>query len=93
MDGIALNIKIHPSALSRQDGIDKLRDMTKTYFDDGGLEVQYNVVSSDILRAAQEKPEEHRNLVVRIAGYSAYFVEMNKDLQNDLISRTEHMVS
>jgi formate C-acetyltransferase len=92
MDGMALNVKIHPSALSRQDGIEKLRDMTKTYFSDGGLEVQYNVISGEKLRAAQANPEEHRNLVVRIAGYSAYFVEMNKDLQNDIISRTENAV-
>lgn len=92
MSGIALNIKIHPSALSREDGIERLRDVTKTYFENGGLEVQYNVVGSEVLKKAQEKPEEYRNLVVRIAGYSAYFVEMNRDLQNDVISRTENAV-
>lgn len=90
MDGIALNIKIHPTALSREDGVDRLRDVTKTYFENGGLEAQYNVVDSKVLRKAQENPEAYRDLVVRIAGYSAYFVEMNRDLQNDIISRTEN---
>ncbi|MFD1174824.1 pyruvate formate lyase family protein [Paenibacillus puldeungensis] len=92
MDGVALNIRIHPSALSREDGVEKLRDMTKAHFDNGGMEAQYNVVSTEELKAAQEKPEDYKNLVVRIAGYSAYFVEMNRDLQNDIISRTENMI-
>jgi len=90
MDGLALNIRMHPSVLSREDGIAKLRDMTKTYFENGGLECQYNVVDTDTLRAAQEDPAAHRNLVVRIAGYSAYFVELGRDLQNDIISRNEN---
>lgn len=90
MDGMALNIRIHPSALSRQDGIDKLRDMTKAYLDDGGMEVQYNVVSTEDMKAAQEDPQKYRDMVVRIAGYSAYFVELSTDQQNDLISRTEN---
>ncbi len=90
MDGMALNIRIHPSALSRQDGIDKLRDMTKAYLDAGGMEVQYNVVSTEDMKAAQEDPEKYRDMVVRIAGYSAYFVELSRDQQNDLITRTEN---
>jgi formate C-acetyltransferase len=63
--------------------------MTKTYFENGGMEVQYNVVDTETLRAAQKSPEEYRDLVVRIAGYSAYFVELGRDLQNDIIARTE----
>lgn len=90
MDGVALNIRIHPSALSREDGIAKLRDMTKAYLDNGGVEAQYNIVSTETLRKAQANPEEYRNLVVRIAGYSAYFVELSHDQQEDLISRTEN---
>lgn len=92
MDGVCLNIRIHPSALSREDGAKKLTDMVKTYHKMGGAEVQFNVVSSETMRAAQANPEEHRNLVVRIAGYSAYFVELTTDQQNDLISRTENMI-
>jgi len=92
MDGLALNIRIHPSALSREDGVIKLRDMTRTYLDLGGMEVQYNIVSSETMRAAQKDPDSYRNLVVRIAGYSAYFVELNRDCQNDIIRRTENAI-
>lgn len=90
MDGLAINLKIHPASLKGEDGGKKLRDMTYTYFDQGGMEVQYNVVSADVLRAAQKAPLEYRDLVVRIAGYSAYFVELSNDQQNDLIRRHDH---
>ena len=92
MDGVCLNIRMHPSALSNEEGICKLRDMIKTYMQDGGAEVQFNVVSTETMKKAQEKPEEYRNLVVRIAGYSAYFVELSRDCQNDLIARNENMI-
>ena len=92
MDGMALNIRIHPSAVAREDGVAKLRDMTKTYLEEGGMEIQYNIISSDTRRAAQADPQSYRNLVVRIAGYSAYFVELSQDCQNDIIRRTENML-
>ena len=92
MDGIALNLRMHPTVLSRDDGLVKLRDMTKAYFDNGGLEVQYNVVDTETLKAAQTDPKAYRDLVVRIAGYSAYFVELNLDCQNDIIARNENML-
>ncbi|MBE6967359.1 MAG: hypothetical protein IKK00_02690 [Oscillospiraceae bacterium] len=92
LDGIALNLRMHPSALANQEGIDKLRDMSKIYFEQGGLEVQYNVVDTETLRKAQKDPGEYRDLVVRIAGYSAYFVELGTDLQNDIIARNENML-
>jgi formate C-acetyltransferase len=90
MDGLAVNLKIHPSALNGEDSSEKLREMTYAYFASGGMEVQYNVVSADVLRAAQKAPKEYKDLIVRIAGYSAYFVELSTDCQNDLISRTEN---
>ena len=90
MGGIALNLRLHPSVLSNDEGMEKVRDMTKEYFSSGGLEVQYNVVDTDTLRAAQRDPGKYRDLVVRIAGYSAYFVELGTDLQNDIISRNEN---
>ena len=58
----------------------------------GGAEVQFNVVSTETMKKAQTSPEEYRDLVVRIAGYSAYFVELSTDCQNDLISRNENMI-
>ena len=92
MDGMALNLKIHPSSLKRNDGITKLEDATKAYFDMGGMEVQYNVVDAETLRKAQAHPEEYHNLVVRIAGFSAYFVDMTPAMQADIISRAEHNI-
>jgi formate C-acetyltransferase len=92
MDGMALNLRVHPSAVNNDEGVQKLADMTKTYFDMGGIEVQYNIVSTDTLKKAQEQPEEYRDLIVRIAGYSAYFVELPKDEQQDIISRTENQL-
>ncbi len=90
LDGMALNIKIHPTSLNSNDGVTKLEDMTKTYFDMGGMEVQYNIVDSATLRKAQADPEAYHNLVVRIAGFSAYFVDMTPAMQEDVISRAEH---
>ena len=90
MDGIALNLRMHPSVLSNQEGIDKLRDVSKAYFEQGGLEVQYNVVDTETLKAAQTDPGTYRDLVVRIAGYSAYFIELGRDLQDDIIARHEN---
>lgn len=89
MNGLALNIRIHPAAL-KGDGAEKLRTMTRTYMEMGGMEVQYNIISSETMRAAQADPDTHRDLVVRIAGFSAYFTELSLDCQNDLISRTEN---
>jgi pyruvate formate-lyase/glycerol dehydratase family glycyl radical enzyme len=93
MDGVCVNIKIHPTALRGEEGIAKLRMMTQAYFNKGGLEIQYNIVDTDTMRAAQADPATYRDLVVRIAGFSAYFVELGLDNQNDLISRTENMLS
>ncbi|NTW71763.1 MAG: hypothetical protein HGA49_05915 [Eubacteriaceae bacterium] len=93
MDGIALNLKIHPSALNTEEAKASLRDMTKAYFEKKGMEVQYNVVSTEVMRAAQKDPEAYKNLVVRIAGYSAYFNELTVAMQNDVISRTEISLS
>ena len=92
MDGMALNLKIHPTSLQGEEGITKLEDLTKTYFEQGGMEVQYNVVDGETLRKAQKHPENYHNLVVRIAGFSAYFVDMTEEMQNDIISRAEHRI-
>ena len=89
-NGVLLNMRFHPSALSNDDGLDKLRDLMSAYFFDlGGGEMQLNIVSTDALRDAQVHPEKHKDLVVRIAGFSAYFVEVYKPTQDDLIRRTE----
>jgi formate C-acetyltransferase len=88
-NGTLLNMKFHPTALKGEDGFVKLSELIKAYFAMGGMEMQINVVSAATLRDAQENPENHRNLVVRVAGFSAYFVELHVDGQEDLIRRTE----
>ena len=92
LGGIALNLRMHPSVLANDEGIGKLRDITKDYFRHGGMEVQYNVVDTETLKAAQKDPDSHRDLVVRIAGFSAYFIELAEDLQNDIMARNENVL-
>ena len=88
-NGTLMNLKFHPTALSRADGWIKLSELMKTYFDMGGMELQINIISTDTLRAAQKEPDKHKDLVVRVAGFSAYFVELHPTGQADLIRRTE----
>ncbi len=88
-NGTLCNMKFHPTALKGADGNMKLRTIMETYFQEGGMELQLNIVSSDTLRDAQKHPENYKDLVVRVAGFSAYFVEVFKGCQDDLISRTE----
>lgn len=85
-----LNMKFHPSSLNSTTDLEKLSDFIKCYLIDfGGRHVQFNVVSKKALKEAQEHPEDHRDLVVRVAGYSAYFVQLGKAIQDEIIARTE----
>jgi pyruvate-formate lyase len=88
-NGTLLNMKFHPSSLQGEEGVIKLSNLIQAYFGLGGMEMQINVVSAETLKNAQQKPEEYKNLVVRVAGFSTYFIELHADSQNDLISRTE----
>jgi len=88
-NGTLCNMKFHPTALRGEGGWQKLRDVMKTYFVKGGMELQLNIISSETMRKAQAHPEEYQDLVVRVAGFSAYFVEVFKDAQDALIARTE----
>lgn len=89
VNGNILNLKIHPSAL-RGEGMSKLSALIRTYFELKGYQVQFNIISSDILRKAQLYPEKNRNLIVKVAGYSAQFISLSKELQDQIILRTEH---
>ena len=82
-------MKFHPTALRSEGGLEKLIAVMRTYFSQGGMELQLNIISGDTLRDAQKHPENYRDLVVRVAGFSAYFVEVFKESQDDLIHRTE----
>ncbi|MEE1086625.1 MAG: formate C-acetyltransferase/glycerol dehydratase family glycyl radical enzyme [Schaedlerella sp.] len=88
-NGSQYNQKYHPSALKGSYGIRALSDLIRTFFEAGGYHIQFNVVSGETLKAAQKEPEKYKDLVVRVAGYTAFFVDLNKDIQNDIISRTE----
>jgi formate C-acetyltransferase/4-hydroxyphenylacetate decarboxylase large subunit len=88
--GGLLNLKFHPTALAGASGSQNLLALVKTYFERPGFQVQFNVVDSRMLRDAQEHPERYRDLVVRVAGFSAYWVEMSRALQDQVIDRTEH---
>jgi len=88
--GGLLNLKFHPSALKGETGSKNMLALIRTYFQQQGFHVQFNVVDSKMLVDAQLHPENYRDLVVRVAGFSAYWVEMSKALQDQVIWRTEH---
>ncbi|MEM5770590.1 MAG: pyruvate formate lyase family protein, partial [Bacillota bacterium] len=91
-NGTLFNQKFLPSALRGETGHGNLASLVRTYFSLGGMHVQFNVISKEILREAQQNPEQYRGLVVRVAGYSAFFTSLDKSLQEDIITRTEHTI-
>jgi len=88
-NGCALNIKMLPSMLSRPERIDKLAALMRGYFAQGGMEVQFNVVDDETLRDAQAHPEKYPDLVVRVSGYTAYFTDLGRSIQDEIIARTQ----
>jgi len=88
--GTLLNQKFTPQLLKGDQGTDNLAHLVRTYFKLGGHHIQLNVVTADTLREAQKEPEKYRNLIVRVAGYSDYFCNISKLLQDEIIARTEH---
>ena len=89
--GTLLNMKFTPRILEGDDGISKLAQLVRTYFRLDGHHVQFNVVTAKTLREAQQHPEKYRDLIVRVAGYSDYFVDLGNALQDEIIRRTEHL--
>lgn len=88
--GTLLNLRFLPSLLKKESDISKLANLIRSYFAMGGHHVQFNIVDTQTLYAAQERPEDYKDLLVRMAGYSDYFNDMNADLQGEIISRTEN---
>lgn len=88
-NGTLYNQKFHPSALKGMEGLLKFTSYIRAFFDQKGMHVQFNVVSRETLLDAQKHPENYKNLVVRVAGYSALFTTLSKSLQDDIINRTE----
>ena len=88
-NGTLFNQKFHPSALSGRRGLENFAGLIRSYFDQKGSHMQFNVVSRETLLDAQKHPEQYKHLVVRVAGYSALFTTLSKSLQDDIIRRTE----
>jgi formate C-acetyltransferase len=88
--GTLLNIKFTPALVAGDDGMDKWANLVRSYFKMDGHHVQFNVVKAETLREAQQHPEQHRDLIVRVAGYSDYFCDLSTALQDEIIQRTEH---
>ena len=82
-----LNMKFDPTALSTEEDCGKLASMIRVYLTNGGKHIQFNVVNNELLREARDHPEQHRDLIVRIAGFSTYFVQLSKVMQNEVIDR------
>ena len=88
--GTLLNLRFLPSLLKRDEDVAKLGSLIRSYFAQGGHHVQFNIVDTATLKAAREHPEEYKDLLVRMAGYSDYFNDMNEDLKQEVIERTEN---
>jgi formate C-acetyltransferase len=91
--GTLLNMKLSPGLADGDAGIVTIRHLVRTYFGLGGHHIQFNVVSAETLREAQVNPDEHRDLIVRVAGYSDYFCDISRALQDEIIERTEHQAA
>lgn len=90
--GSLLNMKFTPQTLAGREKLKKFAAMIRTYFDMGGHHMQFNVVSRETLLKAQQNPDDYRSLLIRVAGYSDYFVMLSKDVQDEVISRTAHEI-
>ena len=88
--GTLLNMKFTPSLVNDGEGVDKWAHLVRSYFKLDGHHIQFNVVSAAALREARAQPSEHRDLIVRVAGYSDYFCDLSDALQEEIIARTEH---
>ena len=91
LGGVVLNMKLDP-AVFRDGDVKRLVDLIRAFFDQKIAHLQINIVSSDTLKAAQKEPEKYRELIVKVAGYNAYFTHLSKPLQDTVIARTEHGV-
>ena len=89
-DGALFNLRFDPKGVAGEKGLNDLEGVIKTYFKNGGNHIQINVVDNDTLLDAQVHPEMHKGLMVRVAGYMAYFTELDKSAQDVIIHRTTH---
>jgi len=88
-NGSVLNMRFNPDALKDEAKMRKFATLIRTYLESGGFFVQFNIVTTEMLKDAQKDPEKYKDLLVRVSTYSAYFVELSKALQDDIIARME----
>lgn len=86
--GVLVNQRFDPAIIKGEKGLDIIETVIRTFFNKNGQHIQLNVVDDETLRAAQKDPQSYRNILVRVAGYSAYFVDLEKDIQDNIIART-----
>ena len=89
-NGMVLDLKFHPSFFEDETRRLAFHALVESYFDMGGMEIQFNVISRETLLAAQRSPQDYRDLLVRVSGFSAYFIDLEPELQDEIIARTEH---
>ncbi|MHA2038447.1 MAG: pyruvate formate lyase family protein, partial [Promethearchaeota archaeon] len=90
VNGVAVNVRINPQNLETEENIEKFNHLLTGYFNSGGMQLQPTVVSTETLRDAQQHPDEYQDLVVKVGGYNATFVDLGTPIQNDIIDRLEH---
>lgn len=90
LGGLSLTARIDPAVFEKGDGVKRMADLMRTFVDQKVFHIQFNVTSSDTLKAAQKEPEEYRDLMVKVAGWNAYFTQLTKEVQDSIIARTEH---
>ena len=85
-----MNMKFSPSAMKTDDDLVKLANLIKIYLTNGGKHIQFNVVTKEELQAARKEPAKHRDLIVRVAGYSAYYITLSDVMQREVLDRTTY---
>lgn len=89
-NGVAVNVRIHPQNFKSEENVEKFYSLLKGYFEKGGMQIQPNVVSTETLKDAQKHPEKYPDLIVKVGGYNATFVDLGTPIQNDIINRLEN---
>ena len=92
-DGTLMNLRFDPSGVAGEKGLEIIESVIREYVQHDGQHIQINVVDDKTLRAAQKNPENYRNILVRVAGYMAYFTELDMSVQDAIIARTAHLAS
>jgi trans-4-hydroxy-L-proline dehydratase len=89
-NGVAVNVRIHPQNLEKEENLEKFYWLFNTYFQNGGMQIQPTVVSTETLREAQKNPEKYKDLIVKVGGYNATYIDLGTPIQNEIISRLEN---